>query len=539
MKRSLPVLIFIIAIIARILPGARTIDDSYITFRYARNILAGNGFTYNPDERVMGTTTPLYTGIMATLGAVSGGVNAPFPELALIINALADSITCLLLYKLGSKLGYPLGGTVAALAYGIAPWSVTFAIGGLETSVYILLLTLSAYFYNPPSLPSPPHPQPLSQREGGAGVRATAIFGALALLTRPDALILLAPIALHYLITQILPRKTSLTAAVRAALPALLLLGAWYTFAWLYFGSPIPHSVSAKVLAYHLNPEEALVRLLQHYTTPFLVYEIVGMWWVGVGLILYPFLYIIGAQKIYRAAPNLLPWLLYPWLYFTVFAIANPLIFRWYLTPPLPAYFLTILIGLEHLWRPRPPQESGIPQQSTRGLVGTRLSLGRRAALGLFLIPLLAPLTTWTLHPDHGANRPAPEMAWIQLELHYRRAAEILQPYLANSSQPVTLAAGDVGVLGFVTNARILDTVGLNSPISSTYYPIAPEDYAINYAIPTQLILAQQPDYIVIQEVYARNTFLQDTRFWQQYNLLYTIPNDIYGSQGMLIFAHK
>lgn len=537
MKRTLPVLIFIIAIAARILPGARTIDDSYITFRYARNILAGNGFTYNPNERVMGTTTPLYTGIMAAIGAVSGGVNAPFPELALIVNALADSITCLLLYKIGSKLGYPLGGAVAALAYGIAPWSVTFAIGGLETSVYILLLTLSAYFY---PLPSPP--SPLGRGAGGEGeqgVRATAIFGALALLTRPDALILLAPIALHYLLTQIIPRKTSLTAALRAALPALLLLGAWYTFTWLYFGSPIPQSVNAKVLAYHLNPEEALVRLLQHYTTPFLIYEVVGMWWVGVGLILYPFLYIVGARQIHRAAPNLLPWLLYPWLYFAVFAIANPLIFRWYLTPPLPVYFLTILIGLEHLWRPRPPQESGNPQQSTRGLVGERLSLGRRAALGLFLIPILAPLSTWTLRPDHGATRPAPDMAWIQLELHYRHAAEILQPYLANSPQSITIAAGDVGVLGYVTNARILDTVGLNSPISSTYYPIPQENYVINYAIPTQLILDQQPNYIVIQEVYARNTFLQDQRFWQQYRLLHTIPNDIYGSQGMLIFARK
>ena len=64
MKRStLAVAIFLVglALAARMIPGPRTIDDSYITFRYARNLLAGEGFVYNPGVRLMGTTTPLYT----------------------------------------------------------------------------------------------------------------------------------------------------------------------------------------------------------------------------------------------------------------------------------------------------------------------------------------------------------------------------------------------------------------------------------------------------------------------------------------------
>ncbi|HEX9595332.1 MAG TPA: hypothetical protein VF982_00500, partial [Anaerolineales bacterium] len=92
----LPVAIILLAFAARLIPGPRTIDDAYITFRYARNILAGNGLVYNPGERVLGTTTPLFAFLLAALGAVSGGTQSPFPILAMLVNALADAITCLL-----------------------------------------------------------------------------------------------------------------------------------------------------------------------------------------------------------------------------------------------------------------------------------------------------------------------------------------------------------------------------------------------------------------------------------------------------------
>ena len=49
------------------------------------------------------------------------------------------------------------------------------------------------------------------------------------------------------------------------------------------------------------------------------------------------------------------------------------------------------------------------------------------------------------------------------------------------------LAAGDVGVLGYFTNAVILDTVGLNSPVSMQYYPLPPDQLVTNYAIPCNL----------------------------------------------------
>jgi hypothetical protein len=45
-------------------------DDAYITLRYARNLLAGQGAVWNPGERVQGYTSLLQLGMVSTLGAL-------------------------------------------------------------------------------------------------------------------------------------------------------------------------------------------------------------------------------------------------------------------------------------------------------------------------------------------------------------------------------------------------------------------------------------------------------------------------------------
>jgi Gpi18-like mannosyltransferase len=168
LERCLTVALIVVAMVARLIPGPRTIDDAFITFRYARNIVHGVGFVYNAGERVLGTTTPLYTLWMAALALITRSEN--YPLLALVTNAVADAASVYLLYHLGRRLSNsPLVGWVAALLWAISPMSVTFAIGGMETSVFILLMlgTFAAH---------------LERR-----TYLTAVLAALALLTRPDA----------------------------------------------------------------------------------------------------------------------------------------------------------------------------------------------------------------------------------------------------------------------------------------------------------------------------------------------------------------
>ena len=458
---------------------------------------------------------------MAAGGLLTGGpgVPSPYPQIALTLNALADAAVCLLLIRMGKRLGFGFAGYGSGLAWAVAPFSVTFAIGGLETSVYVLLLCGAAACH-------------IERRRS-----LTALLGAMALLTRPDALILVGLL--------ILDRFWELAKLRREGqfrfgelIPELVSFGAptlaWFLFATGYFGSVIPHSVAAKTLAYQLRPEEGLVRLLQHYSTPFMEHLTFGTAWIGIGMALHPFLFLAGALKSLRVDPRSWPLAAYPWLYFAVFALANPLIFRWYLTLRSRFYYLFILGGVEAVVL------SLLKALSFRGwLKGSAIT---QAALVccVILVPFLLCLQDWRLHPDHGIDRPAPEMAWYRLELFYRQAAdEITAVARGPDKGTFKLAAGDVGVLGYYSGMQIVDTVGLNSPRSSQFYPLDPECYQINYAIPPELILDSLPDTIVILEVYGRKCLLSDPRFQKQYHLRQKITTDIYGSDGMLILERN
>ena len=252
---------------------------------------------YNPGEAVLGTTTPLFAVILSALGLPIGGPEAPFPIIALVLSPIADAVTALLLIRIGSKLGSSAAGVAAALIWAVHPWSVTFAIGGMETSLFVALLSATFYLHL-----------------AGQPIMAAGT-GGLALITRPDALIFLAPILVDRLLVTL--RKDGSAPSLRwqeaAAFSAPV--GLWFVFGTLTYGSPIPQSLFAKAVAYELPPSAGLVRLLQHFATPFTWHEMLGSTWIAVGLFLFPVLFALGA--LFAIRNNARAWLLfvYPVLY--------------------------------------------------------------------------------------------------------------------------------------------------------------------------------------------------------------------------------
>lgn len=499
----------LLALAVRALAGPRTIDDAYITFRYAHNLAQGLGLVYNPGEQVLGTTTPLYAGLMGLAWAL--GLH-DLPVVALAVNALADAVTAVLLYWLALRL--EAGRIVAVglgLAWAVSPMSVTFAIGGMETSVVILFVMTSFAAYV------------------GGRSRLSAGLMALGVLTRPDALIAAGLLLAHMGLRPLLVRGGGSPAARLRRWPwaelAVFcgLLLPWVLFATATYGSPLPQSVAAKVRAYQIGPYSAMIRLVQHLSTPFFEHQVFGRFWPAVGFPLYLLLYLVGGLRTARHAGRSLPMILYPLLYVAVFGAANPLIFRWYLAPPLPSYFLGILVGLGALL-------TDLARRLGRERIGAW-------AAGLVAALLLASsLNAYTLHPDHGPDRPAPEMAWFKLELLYRQAAELVTPRLQPGD---TVAAGDIGAVGWFTGAPILDTVGLISPEAVRYYPLDPSLVVTNYAISPDLIRDLQPEYFITLEVYVRKSVLPGPWFQEQYHLVEKLETDIYGSEGMLIFERQ
>src|SRR6478752_3814627 len=56
------------------------VDDAYITFRHAQNLAGGHGFSFNPGDKLLSTTSPLHALLLALFAWM--GVN-DLPRLAI------------------------------------------------------------------------------------------------------------------------------------------------------------------------------------------------------------------------------------------------------------------------------------------------------------------------------------------------------------------------------------------------------------------------------------------------------------------------
>ncbi len=499
--------LMLIAIVARLIPGPRTIDDAFITFRYSRNLVEGQGFVYNLGVHTLGTTTPLFTLLMAAISGVLRGQD--FQWYAIAVSALADAISAALLYLLALRLtGSRVAAVVPALLWAVSPYSVTFAVGGMETSVVVLWLVASTWCL-------------VTGRDWLLG-----LFAALGLLTRIDSALWVGLLFLSQWLDRW--RRTRGKPLVRRIpwptwLVCAVILLPWLAFSAVYFGSPLPNSLSAKTVAYVMPPYSALQTFIPVYSTPFREFDTFGSTGAMVAAVVYLTLSLFGLIYSARRLPKLLPFLLYPWLYLLVFAVANPLVFRWYVAPPLPALIVGIVAGA---W--------ALLSQIGELMRTRRLSSYATALIGLLWF--IVSLNGWTLHPDHAPDRPAPKMAWHEIEILYQQVGtELREKY--GVTPETRVASADIGAIGYFSRATIIDTVGLVTPELRRYYPLPPGLIADgqNYAIPPQLITDARPAYLVTMEAFVRLGLEKDATFKRDYDLLYEIPTGYYGT-GMRLY---
>jgi len=519
--RTLPYVLALalIVIAARVITGPRSIDDSFIIFRYAENIANGVGFVYNADLRTLGTTTPLFTVWMALVDLVVR--QDAYPWYALLTSTLADCATVALMFVLVRRVTeilYP--ALLLGLLWALAPFSVTFAVGGMETSVVILWFFATIWAL-------------VNRRRWLVG-----LFAGLGLLTRPDAGIWIGLVGLYQLGAALTARddagKRRPSIPWQTWLAGALTIAPWVAFSAIYFGTPLPNTLGAKSVAYIEPAYGALTGIIQRYATVFMDFDAFGPLGAMVGAVAYTLLNLVAVAYVRSREPRLLPLLAFPWVYAAVFSIANPLMFRWYYTPPLPAWMFGVVVGA---WAVvfaigRALDDDKRPQRRSRFLLPAATAV-------LALLWGGMTLNAWTLTTDHGPPGPKPDMAWHEIELNYRTVGELLRDeYGVTSETPV--ASADIGAVGYYSGARIIDTVGLITPSNITYYPF---DRALladdqNYVVPPDLILDAQPDYFVTMEAFIRHGLKTMPAFTDNYTRIEFIPMDVYGT-GMEVYARN
>jgi len=479
-------------------------DDAYITFRYADNIATGVGFVYNEGERVLGTTTPLFTLLLAVLRI---GAGIPPDKSSVWVAAISDAVTALLLYRLAAALSRDTRpGLLAGLLFSVSPFAIRFSVNGMETSLGAALILATLVLH-------------VNRRLLGA-----ALLCALAIMTRPEAVLLAALIAFDLARTGSFRRAGSFIGCV------LALLAPWVCFAALYFGNPIPHSLIAKsALLYQWAPIQTLAMFLSNFAFIILGYplgRLAGVPWpggipdlgppagwllAGVLALVQGFLVLRGVQ--WTSTYQNRVWIVagFPFLYLVSYlgsSVRHVLIFDWYLAPLQPFYLLFLALGLF---------------SSSRGARS-------RPLLFLSALLVLSQLSGlgWT-PSDFG--RPLDASAGREAEYQ-----EVATRYSSSFGRETLVAAAEIGALGYFSEARILDTVGLISPIALRYYPLPPDMYISSYAIPPELIRNAQPDFLVTMEVFVSRGLLREQWFLNEYEEIYRKPTKAFRGTHLLVF---
>lgn len=424
-------------------------DDQYITFTYARSLAAGQGFTYNGGWTLMGTTTPGWTLVLAALARVVPWVSIPI--LSHLLSGLCASATVLSLYGIGCQMGYSFAGlaTAALLAFDpLFPWFM-----GSEYSLLLMLCTLSFALA-------------LRRRYPLA-----ALFASLALITRYDAAIFVGLLALWVLWQE---RRIPW----QPMLVLVLVFGGWLLSAYLIFGSALPASLVTKQAHVSLGSWPPLDKgFLQwfQYTGHLrqLVFALLGLLPIG----------LIGVA-IYRAG-WLLPIMAWGVLYVLFYLEVGVAFYFWYFVP---AWFtltvaasgsIAVLSGW-HVARSDSSRWQKISSWSVR-LV---------ASGTLVLLVAFAAYNYLTVELRRNLRSPQPQI--------YTETGEWLK---TNTPQDAKVGFIEVGYIGFYSERRVVDPLGLVTP--------GIEPYLVNKDF-TGIVAQYQPEY------YLRNTTQDDWLMTQQ-----------------------
>lgn len=504
----LPVVPAVLAASLRLTGGAWPIDDAYISFRYARNLATGLGFVYNAGQPVLGTSTPLYTLLLA---AASRWTPIDIPHLAVILSAVADGVGVFLLYRLARRLGLSTAlCMLCALTWAFYPLSIKYAVGGMETSL-VSLLILAAY----------------AAWLSGSDASAMTLVAA-AVLVRPDSI----AVAFTLLVGIVLVRRSL---PWRPAAVFVALLTPWLIFATVRFGSPLPQSVQAKSHGiYIVAPWESALQVGYHLGGLILgspvglsakglavyVPEGQGRLLIGVALTLFV-IWAVGAVRAMRFDRRWVALFAFPVVFaltYAVIGLQGRLIAEWYLVPLTPFWLLGLFAAFAPL--------------SFRG--EPRWRVGPAVAFGAVIAAAQVAGLNWGRTPGRPATLPL--AVWTEREAQYRQAADFLRTRLRVGD---VVAASEIGTIGYYCECRILDPVGLVSPEAVRYYPLPRRQHVINYAVPPKLIRDRRPDYLISLDVFIKASLGNDDWFRLNYRVIRESDSSVFGSQKLLVFARE
>ncbi len=430
---------------------AFTIDDAYISFRYARNLAEGHGLVYNIGERVEGYTNFLWTvllGIFAAIGAR--------PEItAKVLGVLCACASLIPVYRIAQRLA-PLGA-VPCLATWLCASSFLltgYAVFGLESPLFVLLVLLGTDRFL------------IEEHDDAETFPWSGPLFALAALTRPEAPLFLLLLYVwhidHRLGLRVAPgrpspqtpfhpfSRRSLVRLAAFAIPVITHL----TFRRLYYGAFFPNTLSAKTgdFTQQLHGGTEYLRRYVMHAGPAL--------WLGIAAIA---VFLVKKRRDGLAIASIA----FTFGLYVVLVGGDWMPYYRFLAPAEPFAFLVV-------------------DHAARTIAERR---ERAAALAIALFALYVGVTR------AGALGQARRDILDKDKPFWDDSAGRTAAWLSAHGKPGPVALADIGYIGYATGFPIVDMLGLLAPeiarLPGGYTNKTGEGY-------TDAIFARQPRYFVI-----------------------------------------
>jgi len=213
----------------------QNVDDAYISFRYGRNLMLGNGLVYNPGEYVEGYTNFLWSVITAPFTIM------PFADVAFFATTICLILSILniaFLAKIGRLFNLDfetfkvllilVPSIFLALDNSIAFW----AIGGMEFPIYTLFILGIIYGY-------------FRINENPKYLYILIASLILCTLTRPEGNMIFVIFIFHILLfrKQVNNFRNKF---IKIILAYAFFCAVYYGFKYIYYGQVIPNTFYAK-----------------------------------------------------------------------------------------------------------------------------------------------------------------------------------------------------------------------------------------------------------------------------------------------------
>jgi len=216
-------------------------EDYYITYRASKNLATGQGLTFTAGERVHSFTSPLGVLLPAAASLLTGNrsdVAALWIFRLMAAAALAGAVCVLAAAIRRDAIGGGIAATlVTALVLSDAK-TIDFTVNGMETPFLLLFMAWMLWAL----MTAPPR-----------GWVHLGLAWAGLMWTRPDAFVYIGALAVAAVLFRPSAepwwrRGAMVKEYFQAGLLTTLLYGPWLLWAWWYYGTPVPHTVTAKGL---------------------------------------------------------------------------------------------------------------------------------------------------------------------------------------------------------------------------------------------------------------------------------------------------